>query len=319
MKKTVLTLSLSLLVTACQGGTDISAPEKLPQADTGNKLVQVNNTIIKEGYLDLVARVNPRLEAQLKNPMAKAQFVDNIILQELLYQEALKKGIDKSDKVLEKKALYSKIIIAEAFLEDIIEQKSKEEYESKKDSDFTKIAVSQIQINFDTGDKKKFNRTKDEALKKIKEIKTKLDQGENFEELAKAESDDKISKRKGGDLGKVSKDDKRLARKGLKILAEKAFSMPVGTVSEPIESKKGFHLLKVTAEPEVMAYEDAERTIKYQIQKKVRDEITAELKAKAKVINFIKTEGPNPSAIPPHGGPGQVNPHVGQDHSGHDH
>ncbi len=80
---------------------------------------------------------------------------------------------------------------------------------------------------------------KNKALKKARDIKKKLDNDEDFEDLAKLHSDDKESALRGGDLGFVFK--------GLlpKEFEAKAFSMQVGQISKPVKTKFGYHIIKV--------------------------------------------------------------------------
>jgi peptidyl-prolyl cis-trans isomerase D len=76
---------------------------------------------------------------------------------------------------------------------------------------------------------------RDHALQLRKEI---LD-GSPFEEVAKRESADTASGAKGGDLGEFGKGVMDPA------FERAAFSLPIGTVSEPVLSAFGYHLIKV--------------------------------------------------------------------------
>lgn len=80
---------------------------------------------------------------------------------------------------------------------------------------------------------------RNKSLKKARDIKKKLDKGEDFEDLAKLHSDDKESALRGGDLGFVFKG----------ILPEefekKAFELQVGKISKPVKTKFGYHIIKI--------------------------------------------------------------------------
>lgn len=83
-------------------------------------------------------------------------------------------------------------------------------------------------------------RTLDEAMAQAKELKARIDAGEDFAALAKQYSDDPGSGANGGDLGWFAHGA---------MVAEfdtHAFSLPVGQVSEPFTSTFGVHILKVT-------------------------------------------------------------------------
>lgn len=77
------------------------------------------------------------------------------------------------------------------------------------------------------------------ALRKLEELKSRIEQGDDFATLAKAHSDDKGSAAKGGDLGWASP--------GQMVPAfEKVMnSAPLNTVSEPFQSQYGWHILEV--------------------------------------------------------------------------
>ena len=82
-------------------------------------------------------------------------------------------------------------------------------------------------------------RTKDEALAEIGELKTKIEGGEEFGEVARAHSDCP-SGQQGGDLGMFGRGQM------VPEFDDAAFSMEVGTVSDVVETEFGYHLLKRT-------------------------------------------------------------------------
>jgi len=81
-------------------------------------------------------------------------------------------------------------------------------------------------------------KTLDEALKKIKDIKSQLDMNGDFEELAKKYSECPTADN-GGDLGYFTRGDM------VKPFEDAAFSLNVGEVSEPIKTQFGYHLIRV--------------------------------------------------------------------------
>lgn len=72
-----------------------------------------------------------------------------------------------------------------------------------------------------------------------KTIKTMLDNGEDFAILARQYSTCP-SKSMGGNLGYFKRGEM------VKEFEKAAFSLPVGQVSEPVETRFGWHLIKVT-------------------------------------------------------------------------
>ncbi len=113
------------------------------------------------------------------------------------------------------------------------------------------------------------------ARERIEQIRQRLEQGEDFAELAKAESEDPGSAAEGGDLGFFSR--------GIMDpeFEEAAFSLRIGEVSQPVRTQFGYHLIKLEAIRGGEGKSFAE----------VREQLAAELKRKkAERLYFDKTE-----------------------------
>ena len=80
---------------------------------------------------------------------------------------------------------------------------------------------------------------KKETIKFLKTIKKRIVDGEDFEDLASKYSMDPGSKNKGGNLGWVKRGSL------LKEFEEKTFTIKINSISEPIETDVGFHILEV--------------------------------------------------------------------------
>ena len=95
----------------------------------------------------------------------------------------------------------------------------------------------------------------DEAT--AKEVKTKLNEGSDFAELAKEYSTDTSSSTDGGSLGYFG------AGEMVKEIENVAFKMNIDEVSEPVESEYGFHIIKVTGKKEAKeaVYEDVKEEV----------------------------------------------------------
>ncbi len=80
---------------------------------------------------------------------------------------------------------------------------------------------------------------KSKALKQAKDIKKELDAGGDFSELAMKHSEDTASAKMGGDLGYFIR--------GWMVPAfeKSAFALPIGQVSEPVETEFGYHIIMV--------------------------------------------------------------------------
>ncbi len=81
---------------------------------------------------------------------------------------------------------------------------------------------------------------RDEALAKIETVQEKLNEGEDFAELARQYSDDTTSAENGGELGFIS--EGQMVEEFDKAL----FALDVGEVSGIVETEYGFHIIKAT-------------------------------------------------------------------------
>ncbi|MGG0123277.1 peptidylprolyl isomerase PrsA [Bacillus paranthracis] len=93
-----------------------------------------------------------------------------------------------------------------------------------------------------------------------KEIKKKLDAGASFEELAKQESQDLLSKEKGGDLGYFNSG--RMAPE----FETAAYKLKVGQISNPVISPNGYHIIKLTDKKELKPYDEVKDSIRKNLE-----------------------------------------------------
>ena len=111
-----------------------------------------------------------------------------------------------------------------------------------------------------------------QALEKTQAISERLQQGEDFAEIAKELSEDSGSASGGGDLGYAVRGSYDPA------FEEALFSLEEGQVSEPVRTNFGYHLVKLTGllAPEVPSLES------------MRPEIERELKAEQVERRFVE-------------------------------
>jgi peptidyl-prolyl cis-trans isomerase C len=163
----------------------------------------------------------------------KAAYVQELINDTLLYQEALRQGIDKdadAKKVIEeakKKILIAKLISSE--IEAVIEVTGDEitgYYEENKFRYMTPEIMRASHILLSTFD---------DASEVIKELK----QGETFENAARARSLDPTAQQ-GGDIGYFPKG--RL----MPEFEQACSRLNVGETSDVVRTSLGFHIIKLT-------------------------------------------------------------------------
>lgn len=131
-------------------------------------------------------------------------------------------------------------------------------YYEEHQSDYLKVHARHILIKVDEDAPE---ADVEAARAKIEDLKRQLDEGADFEALAKENSEDVTNASKGGDLGTFG------PGRMVKPFEEAAFALEVGQISDPVRTKFGFHLIKL----EEKQAQDLD-SVKDQIRSKLQDE-----------------------------------------------
>ncbi|MEA2082822.1 MAG: peptidylprolyl isomerase [Thermodesulfobacteriota bacterium] len=132
----------------------------------------------------------------------------------------------------------------------------------------------------------------DKALRKATDLKKEIDNGADFEKLAREKSDDGSTKRKGGALRTGGAfGSGYLTRESMpEGFPDIVFSLKAGEISDPVKSPKGYHIIKVeTKQPEkIQTLDQVKGTLKQKLSKQKHEELFAQtierLKEKYKVV-----------------------------------
>ena len=121
------------------------------------------------------------------------------------------------------------------------EEEAKEERERRIiASQPTQVGAKHILVMHDESVSKPANvkRTREQARQRAQEALLKIRGGANFEETVKAYTDEPGGAERAGDLGVFDRGTM------VKPFADAAFALHVGEVSEVVETKYGFHVIK---------------------------------------------------------------------------
>lgn len=185
-----------------------------------------------EDFQQFLASLDPNVVRHFMNePNGFETILNEMLNQELMLYYAKSQDLEEDDEFqrvfirtkenLLKNYAYQKIIDS---AEKPSEEEVKEYYEEHKD-DLEKTFINASHILVD-----------DEKF--AKEIKEKIDNGENFEELAKNYSKCP-SKENGGNLGDFTQGQM------VKEFDDVVFSLEEGEVSDPVKTQFGFHIIKL--------------------------------------------------------------------------
>jgi EpsD family peptidyl-prolyl cis-trans isomerase len=202
--------------------------------EKGPYLAKVGNVKITQADLEKEMKNLPSFAQKIfEGSGGKERFLNELIKKELLYQEALKKGLDKDADYLKRVEDFKKITLIGKLLEKEMESKAKvsdqdvKDYYEKHKGDF---AVGQIRASHI------LVKTEEEARKILERLK----KGEDFAKIAKKSSIDSGSAKNGGDLGFFS------AGQMVPEFEAAAVKLKPGEISEPVRTKFGYHIIKVT-------------------------------------------------------------------------
>lgn len=226
MKKIiVIVLSVMVLAACAKKGTEQKGPY----------VAKVGNATITMAELDRELQLLPDYARQLfADEQGKQKFLDELVKKEILYQEAVKRGLDKTPEFARKVEDFKRLTLASELLEKEIvskakvsDQEAKDYYNKNKDEFVTtsQIKASHILV-----------KSEDEARKILERLK----KGEKFPDIARKESLDKGSAQNGGDLGYFSRGQM------IPAFEKAAAALKVGELSSPVKTEYGYHIIKVT-------------------------------------------------------------------------
>ncbi len=120
-------------------------------------------------------------------------------------------------------------------------------------------------------------KTEEQAQEIVQELYKRLENGEDFAELANQFSDDPRSATRGGDLG---------TGRLLPSMEDYKLKLGEGEYTEPFKTPYGWHILKVTEVEKAETFEEAERGLRLRIQRDSRNQLSQQA-----LMERIRTEG----------------------------
>jgi peptidyl-prolyl cis-trans isomerase C len=270
-------LSLSILsltaVAACDGGEAGGKPAAegaAAEKDVGEVLASVNGvTVGSEEFLTAAERKAPANGESL-SPEEKREVLDTLVEEKLLYEQALKKGLDKDPKV--QKVMVNTLLREEVYStvknSDFTDEMLQKYYDDHKSEFIVPEKVQIRRILVKVSEARADDAAKAEAERLRKEVAGKPD---SFKDVAAKFSED-MYKRRGGDVGFVSKEGKP----GLdQAIVDRAFALETGAVSEVFKTGDGYNIIQVATRRE-----QVERTfqqMKGSVLRKVKNDRMKEL------------------------------------------
>ena len=271
-KSRILAVSIgSMLTLASCNAQDADKSAAAPAVSTTAAIATVNGTPISQARFNFMLQ-QAQQRGQPDSPEVRKAIRENLIAEEIVAQEALKKGMDKSPEVNNQIDLARKAILGQAYLQDYIKNNPLGDDALKAEYDRVKSQM---------GDKKEYHARHIlvEKETEAKDIIAKLKKGEKFEKLAE-KSKDPGSKAKGGDLGWADP-----ANFVPEFSAAMTKLQKGQYTTEAVKSQFGWHIIKLedTRSKPLPPFDEVKEQVRQMLQQQQISKMIADLRAKAKV------------------------------------
>ena len=268
------------------------------EAKSGPVVAHVGDDVITaDEFKKKLDETSPFLRARYNTLDRKKDFLKNLVRNELLVQEAEKRGLENAPAVREqmKRALVTELLRQQLDERltgaDISDADLKKFYDAHLD-DFVKperARIFRILVDAPKGDVK----ARAAAKKKAGDLLAQIKKGDAnaFQTTAMKESADKLSAPMGGDLRFLSKEE--MAKGYSNELGDAAFELKApGDIAGPVETTQGFELIKLQAKTVALdrKFEDAKEQIRGRMARERRSKEYDEFINKLEAAGNVKID-----------------------------
>lgn len=270
-KSKILAVSIgSMLTLASCNAQDGDKSAAAPAVSTAAAIATVNGAPISQARFNFLLQQSQQ-QGQPDSPEVRKNLREKLIVEEIVAQEAIKKGMDKQADVITQIDLARHTILIRAYLQDFIKN-------NPLGDDVLKAEYEKIKSQM--GDKEYHARhilVEKEA--EAKDIIARLKKGEKFEKLAE-KSKDPGSKTKGGDLGWAAP-----ANFVPEFSAAMTKLQKGQYTTEAVKSQFGWHIIKLEDSRAMQAppFDEVKQNLRQRAQQQQIDKMISDLRAKAKV------------------------------------
>jgi peptidyl-prolyl cis-trans isomerase C len=272
-----------LALSACNRAKD---PTPGDQASKGPAAATVNGTPISQRTVDAVAKQGTAA-GRPDTPESRAAIIDQLALQMVVAEEAIKKGLDKTPEVMEQIDAMKQSVLANAYVRDFIKNNPVTDEMAKAEYERIKATI--------TGSEYKARHILVDKESEARDIIARLRKEPGaFAKLAMEKSKDTGSKTRGGDLGWFD------PRGMVPEFGAAVSKLEKGKFTqEPVKTQYGYHviLLEDSKPIEAPPLEEVKPQLAQQLQQQNLKKQLDALKAGAK-IEIAGASAPAPAAAP---------------------
>jgi peptidyl-prolyl cis-trans isomerase C len=240
-------------------------------AQAADAVAKVNGVAIPQSRLDLLLKINAT-QGQPDTPEVRNRMREALITREMISQEAVKKGLDKSADITSQLDLQRQEALVNAYVQDYIKNHPVGEDALKSEYERQKAQLGEKEY------KARHILVKEEAA--AKQIIAQLKKGANFAKIAASKSEDQSSKGRGGDL------DWSAPGRYVPPFAEALKKLKKGQLTDPpVQTQFGWHVIRLDDERpfKTPGFEEVKPQLQQNLQRQAIDKVIGSLRAKAKI------------------------------------
>ncbi len=204
-----------------------------PVAKVGDVVITADE--FREGF---VAKYLTQENAEKQSFKERKEFLEQLVERKLMVAAAYNMGLDKKEEATEagdksqEITAVNELLYQREIIDKVINEEMMQEYYSNLGEE---IHARHILIGTDPAD----STSDSTAMVKCDSIYNVLQEGGNFEEMARLFSEDRSNSGKGGDLGFFK------WGRMVQEFQEAAFALKPGEISPPVKTQFGFHLIEL--------------------------------------------------------------------------
>jgi len=282
-------VAVALAVAGCEQGKGQDQGQQ--GKDVGGEVVATyrGHTLTSGRIAQEFERLPAPSRSYLAAPERKRQFIENLVVNDLLYAEGTQAGYDKDPEItrqvddLRRRLVVQRVMRKYQAPSAVTDEQVKAQYDQNPALySTTQVHASHILV-----------KDEDSARQLLAEVKA---HPEKFADLAREKSTDTVSAKKGGDLGTFSPG--RMVPEFDKV----AFALKPGEISDVVKTQYGYHIIMVTErkDGEPRPFDQVKEHIRAALRNKmVQDQVQGHLDELKKTADLKIDENALARVAPP--------------------
>ena len=282
-------VAVALAVAGCEQGKGQDQGQQ--GKDAGGEVVATyrGHTLTSGRIAQEFERLPAPSRSYLAAPERKRQFIENLVVNDLLYAEGTQAGYDKDPEItrqvddLRRRLVVQRVMRKYQAPSAVTDEQVKAQYDQNPALySTTQVHASHILV-----------KDEDTARQLLADLKA---HPEKFADLAREKSTDTVSAKKGGDLGTFSPG--RMVPEFDKV----AFALKPGEISDVVKTQYGYHIIMVTErkDGEPRPFDQVKEHIRAALRNKmVQDQVQGHLDELKKTADLKIDENALARVAPP--------------------